>query len=530
MTAHPAFLLLEGLAERRHGWVALVVVAGLLLGLVVVAPFADISLEGTEALLPAYAAIVLLVDLITATLLVAQFAVHGAVALLILAVGYLVSGLAVVPWALTFPGVFSETGLLGAGLQTTASLAAFRRVVFPIALIGYAVARPEPGMPVATPSRTGPLIGLALGGSAAVTAAVTWAAIAGQHLAPVFMTDVRASTTTWTLVLYASLLLTLTAAAVLLYRPRRSLLDLWLLVTIAAFLNEIVLLGFLGAGVRFSVGWWAGRTFGLVASSTIMLALLAETTTLHARLLRALIAESREQDARTMMLKALTAALAHELNQPLASIVASADAATRWLDRPEPDIAQARSRLRRISAEGHSAAAIITSVRWAFARRPARDGAVDVGRLVQEAVGLMQAEAKLAGASIEVHLGSELPRIQGDALALRQAVLNLLANAVDAVGEVAQGPRRIRVACSRHEGEVTISVADSGDGVLEIEHLFDPFYSTKAEGLGLGLMICRTVVESHGGRVIARRNVPRGAVFEIVLPTGTPRERAGADA
>jgi signal transduction histidine kinase len=368
---------------------------------------------------------------------------------------------------------------------------------------------------------------LAVAGSVALTVAATWVAVAGERLAPGFMTDMRVSTATWTFVLYASLVLTVSAAVVLLARKRRSLLDLWLLVTLAALLIEIVLLGFLGSGVRFSVGWWAGRAFGLVAASVVMLALLAETTTLHARLLTSLVAERRAQDARATMLEALAASLAHELNQPLASIVTSADAATRWLDRPEPDLEEARARLRRIAADGHSAAAIIDSVRRAFGKRPSRREPVDLAALIREVVELTRADAKLAGASVAVDIAGDVPPIRADAVQLRQALLNLLANAVDAVAGVPGGPRTIRVACSRKpDGGVAISVTDSGVGLGDKEHAFDPFHSTKPQGMGLGLMICRTIVEAHGGRVTGNANTPRGAVFEIVLPAAA--REAGA--
>ena len=265
--------------DRWHEQLALLVVAALLLGLLVALPFAGIALQGTEALLPAYAAAVLIIDLIAATLLFAQFAVHGLMALLVLAIGYLLSSLTVVPWALTFPGVFSETGLLDAGLQTTALIAAVRRIVFPAAVTVYAVLQCRSSPSVVAVATTRSLIWLAVVGSVVATVAATWAAIAGEQFLPKFMTDPRASTATWTLVLMArcsQLFGGCTAP-----RPQGpSLLDLWLLVTLAAFLSEIMLLGFLGVGVRFSVGWWVGRVFGLISASVVTLALLAETTTL----------------------------------------------------------------------------------------------------------------------------------------------------------------------------------------------------------------------------------------------------------
>jgi signal transduction histidine kinase len=519
-------LLTARAAGRQHERLAWAVVACLLLSLLLAAPFAGTALHGTEALLPAYAAAVLIVDVIAATLLLAQFAVHGLVALLVLAVGYLLSGLAVVPWVATFPSVFSETGLLGAGLQTTALIAAFRRIVFPLALLGYAILQCRQRPAVVSTSRTRPLIWIAVAGSVLATAAATWTAIAGEQLAPAFMTDARASTATWTLVLYASLLLSLMAAALLLVRKRRSLLDLWLLVTVAAFLSEIMLLGFLGVGTRFSVGWWVGRAFGLVSAGIVMLALLAETTTLHARLLKSLMAESRAKDARATMLEALSAALAHELNQPLASIVTSANAATRWLERPQPDLAEVSARLRRITADGHCAAAIITSIRQTFGKRARPYEPVDPAALIGDAVQLMRADAKLVEAGFHVDVAPDLPPIRGDAVALRQALLNLLANALDAVASVDKRSRMVQVSCRSHAGGLTISVADCGVGLQDEERVFEPFYSSKRQGMGLGLAICRVIVDAHGGQVEVIPNVPRGAVFKIILPAA-PSPQAG---
>jgi signal transduction histidine kinase len=522
-------LLLTGRqAGRQHEWLALAIVVGLGLGLLLAAPFADRPLQGTEALLPAYAAVVLIVDVIAATLLLAQFAVHGAVALLVLAVGYLISGLTAVPWVMTFPGVLAETGLLGAGLQSTALIAAVRRLIFPTAVLAYAALRYRRRPAAVDAARVRLLVLLAVLGSLALTLVATWLAVAGERLAPRFMVDQRAATATWTAVLYVSLLLTLAAAALLLARRRRSLLDLWLLVTLGAFLSEIVLLGFLGAGVRFSLGWWAGRAFGLLAASIVMLALLAQTSALYARLLQSLLAESRAQEARATMLEALAAALAHELNQPLASIATSADAAVRWLDRSEPDLREVLARLRRIAADGHSAATIIASLRRTFGRRASLHGPVDLAVLVGEAVRLMRADARVAGAGVAVEIAPGLPPVRGDAVSLRQALLNLLANAVDAVAAVDGGPRSIRVTCAWSQAGAMIAVADTGVGLADNGQVFDAFHSTKPQGMGLGLMICRTVVEAHGGRVTARANSPRGAVFEIALPVAPPESGEGS--
>ncbi|WP_051329477.1 MASE4 domain-containing protein [Geminicoccus roseus] len=517
-TGDHAFSLTAKEVGRSHGLLAGAIVAGLVLVLVVTAPFARIPLEGTEAWLPAYAAAVLLIDLIAATLLLGQFTVNGWVALLVLAAGYLLTGLTALPWAMTFPGVFAETGLLDAGLQSTATIAAFRRIVLPLALLVYAILQFRPRPATVDARHTWPLILVVAIGSVLLTAVLTWVSVAGERLAPAFMSDPRQATAIWDLVLYAALVLVVGSAGLLLGRGRLTLLHLWLLVTLAAQLSEVVLLGFLGAGTRFSIGWWVGRMFGLVSVSIVMLALLAETASLHARLLKSLLAEGRAKDARATMLEALSASLAHEVNQTLASVVTGADAAVRWLDRAEPE--EVRACLRRIAADGHAAGEIIESVRRAFARRPARREPIDLGVLVGGAVDAMQAEARLAEARITVDAPSDLPTIRGDAMPLRQAVLNLLTNAVDAVAGVSRERREIRVACSAGGGHVVVSVSDNGIGWTEGQKLFDPFYSTKPHGTGLGLMICRLIVEAHGGRVTAGSNPPHGAVFQMFLPTG----------
>jgi signal transduction histidine kinase len=513
------------MAGRTQMLLATVIGLGLLLVLVFEVPGSDVALENTEAWLPAYAAAVLIIDLIAVTLLLAQFVVHGVAALLVLAAGYLVAGLLVIPWAMTFPGVFSPSGLLEAGLQTTAAIAAVRRIVFPMALVGYALLQRRKVPAVVDPGRRLPLVMVVTIGSVLLTSFTTWMAVAVERFLPGFMVGPRISTTTWTIVLYVSLALSC-FAIVLLLRRRHALLDLWLLVTLAAFVCEILLLGFIGAGVRFSIGWWEGRAFGLISASIVTLVLLAETTTLHARLLQSLLAEARATEARARLLEALSAALAHELNQPLGSIVTSANAATRWLDRPEPDLREVRARLERITSDGHCAAATIDSLRQAFGKQSPRWDLVDPKLPVLEAIRLMRVEVDAAGAHLATDIQEELPKVRGDAVSLRQAVLNLLRNAVDAVAGVERERRTIHTTCRRHGDGVLISVADAGEGITEDAPLFEPFYSTKPQGMGLGLMICRLIAEAHGGQITAGRQLPRGTRFDIFLPASTATKAA----
>ncbi|MEX2520732.1 MAG: MASE4 domain-containing protein [Paracoccaceae bacterium] len=500
-------------------------VALLVAGLLAVAPFASAPVEASEAFIPAYATALLALDLVAATLLIAQFSALGAVALLPLAATYLFVGLTAATWALTFPGVFSAEGLLGGDRQTTAVIAAFRRLAFPLGVLAYVVARrwQAKGGPALRRPRF--LVAGTVMIALFAAAAVTWMAVEMAAAAPGFMVDERVSTATWTLVLWASIVLTV-AATLALLRLELTVLDLWLLVTLAAFFIEILLLGFLASGVRLTVGWWAGRAFGLASTAVVALALLAETAALTVRAVRSLMVENQARQARTATLEALAASIAHETNQPLSAIVTSADAAVRWLDRPQPDVAAARARLAAISADGARAAQVVTNLRSAFGARPIARVAVDIPDLLRSAIMLAGSDAKEAGATISVELASSLPLVAGNPAQLRQVLLNLLGNAFEAVSSARGASRAVKVRAWAGGDHVHIAVSDSGPGMScdMLAGAFEPFRSTKPEGMGLGLMICRTIVEAHGGRIAARPGQGGGAVIEFSLPSEAPRD------
>lgn len=512
------------LALRSPGaieWnVALAGVALLLIGAGAVTPFASLSVAGAAPLLAAYATAVLACDVLAATLLVSQYAAFGAPAFLALAAAYLFNGFTAVTWAASFPEVFAPEGLLGGDLQTTAIIAAFRRVAFPVGVIAYAVLRfcdprPEAWRPC-SPLRAAAIV------AASVVAAllVTWVGVGLSASTPELMASTRVPTAAWDAILVASIALT-TAAALLVARLRPfSVLDLWLLVTLVAFLVEIVLLGFVADGVRMSVGWWAGRAFGLAAVATVALALLIETATLTARSVTVLMAEVQARSAREATLEALGAAIAHELNQPLAAVVTSAEAAGRWLDRPEPDLARARERLAAIANDGDRAGRVLAGLRRSFGRRAQREGSVEVGALLKSVAVLVREAAAAAGVRVVADVGGAgSVVVRGDADQLRQAILNLAVNAIEAMALAAVSTRCVTMSTRLDGNRVVLSVADTGPGVPEalMDEVFEAFHSGKPRGMGLGLMISRTIVEAHGGRISVANRAGGGASFEIVL-------------
>lgn len=226
----------------------------------------------------------------------------------------------------------------------------------------------------------------------------------------------------------------------------------------------------------------------------------------------------------------LSASIAHEMNQPLAGIVAYAEAGQNWLSCPIPDIAEARAQFERIAQAGHRAAAIIQRIRAFFKKGDPSLEPIDVNDLVRDVLLLVGADLRRRKVVVELALTEALPLIRGDRVQLQQVILNLVVNAADAMDAVADRERRLQVRSGR-EGDATvrIDVRDSGPGVAadEIDRMFAPFYTTKAKGMGMGLSISRSMVEAHGGTLTAHRAEPSGMVFSFVLPP--PRADGDSD-
>ena len=231
-----------------------------------------------------------------------------------------------------------------------------------------------------------------------------------------------------------------------------------------------------------------------------------------------------EHVTRVTTMGELAASIAHEVNQPLAAICTNAGALLRWLARDPAEVDEAREATRRIVRDAARAGEIIERVRALARKSPSRKESLNVNDVLHDVIALTRAEAVKSGVSVEAELAPNVPRVMGDRVQLQQVALNLIVNAIDAIGRTTDGPRQVVVRSARDgPNGVVVTVADSGLGVdpEATPHLFDAFFTTKAQGMGMGLAISRSIVESHGGRIWATENRPRGAAFHFALPAST---------
>jgi PAS domain S-box-containing protein len=217
----------------------------------------------------------------------------------------------------------------------------------------------------------------------------------------------------------------------------------------------------------------------------------------------------------------LTASIAHEVNQPIAAVVTNAQAALRWLNMQPPNAEEVRQALDRIVSNGRRAGGVIGRIRALVAKAPPLNDRLDVNEVTREVIALTRSELRSSGTSLQTQLADRLPLVQGDRIQLQQVMLNLILNAVEAMSGSSETARDLLIRTEQDgSGGVLVAVEDSGPGLQpeSLDRLFDAFYTTKPSGMGMGLSICRSIIEAHGGRVWATTNVPRGAVLQFTLP------------
>ncbi len=219
----------------------------------------------------------------------------------------------------------------------------------------------------------------------------------------------------------------------------------------------------------------------------------------------------------------LTASIAHEVNQPIAAAVTNAQAALRWLSAQRPDLEEAKQALGRIVDNGNRAGEVIARIRALIKKAPPQKDRLAINDAILEVVALTHGEAVKSGVSVRTQLAEGLPPVEGDRVQLQQVILNLIVNAIEAMSGPDEAPRDLLVSTEKDEPDgVLVAVRDSGPGLApeNLDRLFEAFYTTKASGMGMGLSICRSIIEAHGGRLWADANEPRGAVFQFTLPAG----------
>ena len=473
-------------------------------------------------------------DLITAALLFGQYAIGRTRSLNVLAAGYLFTALIVIPHALSFPGTLTEKAILGGGPQTAAWLYVGWHAVLPLTIIAFAIRqdyRREEEEPIST-ARTSIIIAalVAVGGVLIMTLLFT----VGHPLLPPLINNGHFTMAT-RVVIGTLLVLPLCALLLLARRQFRSVLDLWLMAVMFAWFCTIALGAFVSGG-RFDTGWYVGRIFDWLSSIFILLMLLSETIALYSRNVRAAAVERRERERRLNEMEAVlihlsrvtelgqnVSALIHEINQPLTAISNYLAAGIELAEN-----ARQRPVLERAAEQVTRATEMISRLRDFVARRESEKRIGDVDETLREAVRLALVGASAEAATVEIRCAPAASKALFDSVQIEQVVFNLVRNAIEAMADTA---RRILIisAALTPEQMIEISVADTGPGLSpEVrERLFEPFVTSKPSGLGVGLSVCRVIIEAHGGDLQAHDNPGGGTVFRFTLrQASTPDEPA----
>ena len=516
------FLLATLPPSRAQIWLALEIAAALLVVFLIAAPYATIQLRRVDGFVPAYQSIYAVNDLITSALRFTQFTIVRRWGLFALAMGFLYAALIAIAHALVFPGAFAPTGLFGAGVQTTAWLYNFWKAGLPLAVIAYSLLKDDDSA-VSASQRSPELIifsGVAV--VIAIVCGLTWSAIAAEQFLPSLLSGNAVQYHQGTVRLAAVLQESLCIGALLLLWFRRNcVLDLWLMVLSFTLVLEVTMSSLL-AGARFDVGWYASRAFALTASIVVLIVLLSETTTLYANLARSVLRQRGAREARQVAMDAMAASIAHEINQPLAAIALNSETALLCLTEATPDLDEARAALHCVVDDSHRASTVISGIRSMYRKDSHGRVWIDVNGLMREALANTEIELRTHRVSVSMEPHNELPQVFADRGQLQQVFQNLIINAIEAMHATPERSRVLRVSSDYIQGsnQIVVSIADYGAGIGEKDkdRIFEPFFTTRSTGTGIGLTICRSIIESHGGVLQASANRPYGTKFEVVLP------------
>ena len=503
---------------RRESRFALAIVGLLVAVLLAVLPFANIRLGEVDAFVPSICGIILVGELIVATLLFAQAEVFRSRALAVLASGYVLTALLLIPYALTFPGAFSPSGLLHPGLNTTAWLMIFRRWAAPCCALLYVWLKRADSASGPRPDRAAPNVLLWVAAAVTAAAALTLLTTVGHPLLPPIFINRREVIYPNLMLANLSMIAPLLVAMALLLR-RESVLDVWLLVSLATMLIQTLINIPLHA--RFSLGSYFILLLTLLSHVVMLLALIAESNRLYVRMALAMAARSRERDARMMSMDAVAAAIAHEVGPPLTAASLSASAGLSWLTRPEPEPEKAIRSVRDTIDATQRAFDVLRSIRATFGKEKNALSEFDLNDLVRESTSLLDREMAAQKVSVRLALNETLPPILANRVQIQRVLVNLLTNAIEALAASGRRARRIAIRSAALDDEtLQIEVSDSGEGIApeRMARIFEPFFTTKSWGTGLGLSLSRSIVEGHGGRLWASAVEDGGATFHLELP------------
>ena len=214
----------------------------------------------------------------------------------------------------------------------------------------------------------------------------------------------------------------------------------------------------------------------------------------------------------------VSASIAHEINQPLAAVVTNGQACLSWLTADPPNMSRAMLILERIIRDGKAAADVIQRIRALYRHAPPNKDALSVNEVIEEVESIIAADARRQSVTLRIELQDALPPVLGDRVQLQQVISNLARNAIEAMENVTDRARELRIVSMHQDRQVVVQVKDTGAGMPDYASAFEPFFTTKAQGMGMGLAICRSIVEAHGGQLGATSAAPHGSVFRFSLP------------
>lgn len=504
-------------ANSRQKRLAFVVALLVLAPFIVVTLIGEVELPQIDSYIPVMDTVILVNGSITATLLFAQFSITRSPSLLALAGGFLFTAMFIVPHALAFPGAFASDGLFG-GLQTPAWINEFWHLVFPSTVIAYALLKRADGVkPIPRNAR-----------SVAIAATVTtvfllfcallWLSTGGAKFLPAMMADRLHNQTHFDA--FPPAVVSLVAMA-LLWSRRISTLDLWLLIVLEAWMLDALMIYEMTR--RFTVIWYNGRTVGIFTSSGILLLLLSETAILNARLARERERQLEELQTTLAHVSRINelgrgiSTLVHEVNGPLSAVSNYLTAGVNLAEQAKAE--GLKEILQRAGEQVIRAIGIVRRLRDFVRRRDPEKQFNEVSAILESAVQLALAVSGAETPAVAIHLAPAASAAFFDRVQIEQVVFNLVRNAVEAMADAARQSLVVATALAGDD-EIEISVADTGPGLSPAikTRLFEPFVTTKASGLGVGLSICRFIIETHGGRLWADDNPGGGTVFRFTLP------------
>lgn len=501
----------------RHRAMAIGVVAVMLAVSAVAAPFVNQPLGKVDSFLPVVQTVMSAADLLTATLLFAQFSVQPHRALLIVASGYIFAGSFAFLQTLSFPGSYAPNGLIGDVYNTPAWFFVFWYTTFPLSILTYALLK-DSGK--TSRRSTTARIAITLTCVFGTVAFLSWVAISEVEYLPKFFTTGIIRQTPLSNQFNIGLTVLGCLVLLVLFFRRRTVLDLWLMVTLFAALPNFLVAAYAGSA-RFSVGWYTARGFALVASCLLLSVLVTEMTVLYSRLASALTMQRRERANRFESIDAATAAIAHEIGSPLGSITLNVEVAQRQLVAQPPRLDEVGAILKDIGEASLRANETITSVRGMFKDATDQPAMVNIEAVTRQVLRLLQHELQFNEVVVTTEFHVEAPLVHADPVQLQQVILNLIKNAVEAMVSTPRDNRRLKVGTRiERNAFVVLSIEDTGTGVppQHQDRLFEAFFTTKPAGMGLGLTICRTITERYEGRLVLVKSGPQGSTFEIRLP------------